>query len=444
MNYRLGISALLPALLLGAAAPAAHAQRPPAQASASSSLGWAATPEEVGFDRERLKRLDDYLQQSISDGKFAGATTLLARHGKIVAFNTYGRKSIGGQPVARETIFRIYSMTKPVTGVALMMLFEEGKFRLEDPISMHIPELKALKVVTGFDAEGRPVLEPAKRPPTIRELMSHSAGFGYGLSPDLPADRLYRENGALNATSMRQFIERTSQLPLLFQPGSSFQYSLSVDIQGYLVEKLSGQPFGRFLEQRIFQPLGMKDTGFHLRKEQLPRLAGLYVAGKNGDIEEARQVFGWPMRDPAQPPGFESGGAGLFSTTMDYARFAQMLLNGGELDGARLLSPASVELMASNALPDDVLAKGAGGFNRARGFGLNFEVLTDPAGAGSIAGKGTYRWGGAAGTWFWVDPTNDVIFVGMVQRLDYRQPDHPNNMSRTLTYQALTRPEAGR
>ncbi|HEX8669445.1 MAG TPA: serine hydrolase domain-containing protein [Allosphingosinicella sp.] len=444
MPYGLKIGALLPALLLGVVSPAASREAPSARPAAPHALVPAASPEEVGFDRTRLKRLDDFIARSVVDGKFAGATTLLARHGRIVSFATYGRKTAGGEPIARDTIFRIYSMTKPVTGVALMMLFEEGRFRLDDPVTLYIPEFKALKVMTGVDAAGRPVIEDMKRPPTMRELMSHTAGFGYGLSPDTPADRIYRENGALNAAGMEQFIKRASQLPLLFQPGTSFQYSLSVDIQGYLVEKLSGQPFGQFLEERIFRPLGMKDTGFSLRRDQLPRLAGLYVGGKNGGLEEAREVFGWPRPDPGRPPTFESGGAGLFSTTMDYARFAQMLLNGGELDGVRILSPATVALMATNALPDEVLKAGAGGFGRARGFGLNVDVLTDPAAAGSLAGKGTYSWGGAAGTWFWIDPANDLIFVGMVQRLDYWQADHPNNMSRTLTYQALTRPDPGR
>ena len=436
MKNRLAFAALLPALLL--LAPAAPAEAPAAaRASAPRTLSFAARPEEVGFDSVRLKRLRDYVAATVAEGKLAGATTLVARKGKIVAFDTYGRRTVGGAPVTRDTIFRIYSMTKPVTGVALMMLLEEGRFRLDDPVTMHIPEFRDLKVATSFDAEGKPVLEEMKRPPTIRELMSHSAGFGYGLGAGSPADNLYREIDPLNAPSMADFADRSARLPLLFQPGARYQYSLSVDIQGYLVEKLSGRKFGRFLEERIFRPLRMKDTGFHLRRDQLPRLAGLYVGGAGGALEETRSVFGWPLADALQPPGFESGGAGLFSTTMDYARFCQMLLNGGELDGARLLSPASVDLMSSNALSEELARAG---FGRGRGFGLNFEVLTDPAAAGSLAGKGSYRWGGAAGTWFWIDPANELFVVGMVQRLDYWKPEHPNNMSTTLTDQALTRP----
>jgi CubicO group peptidase (beta-lactamase class C family) len=441
MIVRRAARALLPVLLLGLAAPAALGQQAPrAAAPAPADLPAAAAPAAVGFDAARLQRLDAYMEKSVADGTFSGATTLLARHGKVVAFDTYGRRAPGGAPMTRDTIFRIYSMTKPVTGAALMMLFEEGRFRLEDPVTMHIPELEGLKVATGWDAAGNPVLEDAKRPPTMRELMSHTAGFGYGLSAGSPADKLYRSVDPLNAPDMRGFIERTAKLPLLFQPGTSYNYSLSVDIQGYLVEKLSGMPFGRFLEERIFRPLGMKDTAFHLRPDQLPRLAGLHV-GAGGGLQQTTQVFGWPLPDPSKHPGFEPGGHGLFSTTMDYARFCQMLLNGGELGGVRLLAPATVKLMATNAIPDDVLARGAGGFGRARGFGLNFEVLADPAAAGRLAGKGTYRWGGAAGTWFWIDPEHDVIFVGMVQRLDYWKPEHPREMTSTLTYQALTRPE---
>ncbi|MEO7189052.1 MAG: serine hydrolase domain-containing protein [Sphingomicrobium sp.] len=401
----------------------------------------ASRPEDAGFDSQRLKRLDEHVARFVASGKVAGVATLLARHGKIVQFRTYGNQAIGGAPMREDTIFRIYSMTKPITGVAMMMLFEEGKFRLDDPVTKWLPELKNLKVMTGTDSAGQPILEEMKKPPTMRQLMSHTSGFGYGLSPDSPADRLYRSVEVMNSNSMEQFIERVAKLPLLYQPGTSFQYSLSVDIQGALVERLSGQTLGAFFKQRIFAPLKMKDTAFDVPREKLPRLAGLYMGIKDNKLQDATTVFGYPRPDPSAPPGFESGGAGLYSTTMDYARFAQMLLNGGELDGVRLLAPATVNLIASNHEPKDVLAKGAGGFNEDKSYGLNVEVLHNPAAAGSLAGKGTFSWGGAAGTWFWVDPANDVIFVGMVQRFDYWEPDHPNNAARNLVYQALTRPE---
>ena len=221
MKNRLAFAALLPALLL--VAPAAPAEAPSARVFAPRTLSFAGRPEEVGFDSKRLQRLGDYVEKTVADGKLAGATVLVARKGKIVAFDTYGRRTVGGAPVTRDTIFRIYSMTKPVTGVALMMLLEEGKFRLDDPVTMHIPEFRDLKVATGFDPEGRPILEEMKRPPTIRELMSHSAGFGYGLSAGSPADDLYRRIDPLNAGSMAEFAERTARVPLLFQPGTRYQ-----------------------------------------------------------------------------------------------------------------------------------------------------------------------------------------------------------------------------
>jgi len=423
------------------ASPAVEAHpKPPVEQFTPRPLTLATSPEEVGFDSQRLKRLDDYVRRYVADDKLAGMTTLLARKGKIVQFNAYGQQALGGPAMRGDTIFRIYSMTKPITGVALMMLFEEGKFRLDDPISMHMPEFAKLKVITGWDAAGKPVLEDAKRPPTIRELMSHSAGYGYGLSADTPADKIYRANAALIAPSMDEFVRRASRLPLIFQPGTDYNYSLSVDIQGALVERLSGQRFGDFLERRIFRPLRMTDTAFFVPREKLGRLAGFYNGVKDGRLQPATTVFGWPKPDPTLRPGFESGGAGLYSTTMDYARFCQMLLNGGELDGVRLLSPASVALMSANHLPDEVVAKGAGGFSKARGFGLDFEVANDPVALGSLGGRGTYRWGGAAGTWFWIDPENEVIFVGMVQRFDLWTPDHPNRMTPNLVYQALVRP----
>lgn len=438
MLKRLAAAALLCGTLLPS--PGLAHPEPAVSQFTPRPLSFASRPEEVGFDSERLKRLDSYVRGYVADDKLAGMTTLLARKGKIVQFNTYGHQALGGAPMRRDTIFRIYSMTKPITGVALLMLLEEGRFRLDDPISMHLPEFKALKVIAGWDSEGKPILEDAKRSPTIRELMNHSAGYGYGLSADSPTDRLYRANGALQAASMADFIARASKLPLMFQPGTSYNYSLSVDIQGALVERLSGQPFGAFLEQRIFRPLRMDDTGFHVPRARLGRLAGFYNGVKNGRLQPATTVFGWPAPNAEAPPAFESGGAGLYSTTMDYARFAQMLLNGGELEGERILSPASVLLMSSNHLADEILSKRAGGFGNGRGFGLDVEVHDDPVALGGLEGRGTYRWGGAAGTWFWIDPANEVIFVGMVQRFDLWTPDHPNRMTPNLVYQALVRP----
>jgi CubicO group peptidase (beta-lactamase class C family) len=237
-----------------------------------------------------------------------------------------------------------------------------------------------------------------------------------------------------------------AEIPLVYQPGTSWRYSSAVDIQGYIVEKLSGQKFSDFLRERIFVPLKMKDTAFYVTPDKARRLAAVYVGDKDtGKISEAIELFGNKMPTYLEPPAMESGGGGLTSTTMDYARFAQMIANKGVLDGVRLLSPASVELMGTNAIPKSVLVNtnGTSGarFNEAVGFGLDFMVVNEPRVAGTLEGKGSMSWGGAAGTWFWVDPTNDVIFVGMIQRMGGTGGDDLGTMARTLTYQALIHPE---
>jgi CubicO group peptidase (beta-lactamase class C family) len=419
---------------------------------AGGDLTQMTTPEAVGFDAGRLQRLDDYMAKVVSDGRVAGMTTLLARHGKIVEFKTYGKTSLAtGQAMPKDEIFRIYSMSKPLTGVAMMILFEQGKWRLDDPVTRYVPEFRNLKVMVADDGDGHITrVEDMKRPPTMREIMSHTAGFGYGLGDRHPVDKLYREKKVLSATGLHEMIERTATIPLMFQPGTNWSYSSAVDIQGYIVEKLSGKPFGQFLQQNVFGPLGMKDTGFYTGPEKAKRLAAVYVAEvvnkrPTGKIVEADDLFGNKMPDYSKPPAMESGGGGLVSTTMDYARFCQMMLNKGELDGVRVLSPASIELMDTNVIPKDVLlnTNGTTGirFNEAVGFGLDFQVDKDPRAAGSLEGKNTMSWGGAAGTWFWIDPTNDVLFVGMIQRMGGSGGDDLGTMARTLTYQALLHPE---
>jgi CubicO group peptidase (beta-lactamase class C family) len=419
-------------------------------APAVSPLPLASSPEAVGFSSARLQRLDAAMAQPVSDGRVVGLQYLLARHGRIVATNSYGKMSLAsGQPMQRNAIFRIFSMTKPITGVAMMILFEEGKWRLDDPVTKFLPELKDLKVWKGVDAQGKPILEPVKRPPTMRELMSHTAGFGYGLSDQDPVDKMFQDEGVLTSNGLAEMTGKVAGIPLLFQPGEGWSYSVAADLQGAIIERLSGQTFGQFMHSRIFTPLGMRDTGFVLPADQASRLAAAYYAdSKTGQLLEAtttsdvRQIsLQRAMRDYSMPPTVESGGSGLVSTTADYARFEQMLANGGELDGVRILSPASVELMRTNVIPQTVLSSsGARGdpFNEAIGFGLDFQVVNDPRKAGSLVGKDTMSWGGAAGTWFWIDPTNDVIFVGMVQR--FGGLDDLAELSQTLVYQALVDP----
>jgi len=418
-----------------------------APTKADASLVAAKSPAAEGFDADRLKLLDDYMASVVAEGRVAGMTTLLARHGKIVEFKTYGKASLAtGAPMTKDAIFRVYSMSKPLTGVGMMILFEEGKWRLDDPITRYVPEFKNLKVMTGVDKDGNITTEEMKRPPTMRELMSHTAGFGYGLGDTHPVDKLYRKKGVLASHGLQEMIDRTATIPLMYQPGTDWSYSSAVDIQGYIIEKLSGQTLGQFLDERVFKPLKMKDTGFQTRPGAGGRLAANYVFDKQaGKIVEANELFGNKMPDYTKPPQMESGGGGLVSTTIDYARFCQMMLNKGELDGVRILAPSSIELMDTNVVPHSVLinTNGTSGarFNEAVGFGLDFMVVKDPRAAGLNEGKDTMSWGGAAGTWFWIDPTNDVLFVGMIQRMGGTGGDDLGGQARTLTYQALTHPE---
>ena len=419
----------------------------PARAATSAALSPASNPESLGFDSQRLARLDTYMAKAVGDRRVAGMVTLLARHGQVVSEKTYGVRSLStGAPMSADTIFRLYSMSKPITGVAMMILFEEGKWRLDDPITRYVPEFRNLRVMTGRAADGRLLTEDVRRPATMRELMSHTAGFGYGLGDQHPVDKLYREKGVLSANGLADMIKRTAEIPLMYQPGTQWSYSSAVDIQGYIVEKLSGQKFGEFLQERIFKPLKMTDTAFYVPRENASRLAAVYVGNaKSGTIEEAKELFGMAMPTYLEAPSMESGGGGLVGTTGDYARFAQMVANKGELDGARILSPASIEMMGTNMLPRTVLARGDGlpglRFDEATGFGLDFQVITEPRVAGTLEGKGSMSWAGAAGTWFWVDPTNDVIFVGMIQRMGDTGGEPLAAMARTFTYQALTHPE---
>jgi CubicO group peptidase (beta-lactamase class C family) len=418
----------------------AQAAKQPHSAAASNEIP-ETKPELVGFSAERLLRLDAAMKSLVDTKKLAGLVTVLARHGKIVEEKTYGYADVADQkPMQKDTIVRIFSMTKPITGIAMMMLYEEGKWKPSDPIARYIPEFRDLKVFSGVDKDGKPNLDKPAHAPTMGELMSHSAGFTYGYFGATPVDKMYQEAQLLNAPTLQEFIDRVAKLPLLYQPGEGWVYSVSVDIQGYLVEKLSGKPFADFLRERIFLPLGMKDTGFFVPQDKLARVASIY----QGDAAAASAM----PKDPgiSQPPGMPSGGGGLYSTAGDYLRFAQMVSNGGELNGVRLLAPSSIELMRTNHISDEVknarkFGIGLYQMQPGLGFGYDFAILEDPLKLGSTAGKGTFLWDGVAGTWFWIDPANDVVFVGIVQRW-LMAPGAPDveNLSRALTYQALTNP----
>jgi CubicO group peptidase (beta-lactamase class C family) len=406
------------------AAPAKAAAKPTAKNASGAAELPEVKPEAVGFSSERLTRLESAMQTAIDQKQLAGGVTLLARHGKIAEFKAYGQRDLAaGKPTEKDTIFRIFSMTKPVTSSAMMILYEEGKWSPQDPISKYIPEFAHLKVFKEIDASGKMMTEDPVHAPTMRELMTHTAGFSYG-GGTTPADKMYGEKGVLHSASLQEMIEKVAAIPLLYQPGTRWVYSVSVDIQGYIVEKLSGKSLPDFMREKIFQPLGMRDTGFYVPAEKTDRFAALYRwdQEKNALVPSSSAL----VLDYSKQPTMASGGGGLVSTARDYSRFAQMLLDGGQLGtsaaGVRILGPETVKLMSANHLPPqlmgtDVGARFWGNIRYGFGYGYDFGVFVDPGLADSPVGKGTFMWDGAAGTWFWIDPVNDIVFVGMVQRM---------------------------
>ena len=404
-------------------------------------------PETVGFSSERLERLHTLMQQAVDQKQIAGIVTILARHGKVVDYRTYGYRDLASRsPMTKDAIFRDFSMTKPVTGVAMMILYEEGKWLPSDPISKFIPEFAHLKVYKGTGADGKMVLVDPDHPPTMRELMTHTAGFTYGLFGDTPVDAMYREQRVLGSKNLQEFIDKLAKIPLLYQPGKGWTYSVSMDIQGYIVEKLTGEKLPDFYREHIFSPLGMKDADFYVPSDKRSRFVTLYQnpPGPDGDLVAAQRGPGGGLSEYGAEPTMPSGGGGMVSTAEDYYRFAEMLADGGELNGVRILAPATVKLMSSNHVPQDLLTGhygiGAQQLRPGFGYGYNCAVVFDPLEANLPDGKGTFFWDGAAGTWFWIDPTNDVVFVGMIQRL--LGPASPNleYESRAVVYQALVDP----
>lgn len=415
--------------------------------------------QDLGFSKARLAKLTDFMNAEVQRGSMVGGMGLIARHGHIVYFQTYGMADReAGRPMEDDAILRIYSMTKPITGVALMMLFEEGAFKLSDPVAMYLPELANLRVAlstadTGSTSDGiitrshgqtDPRLigqtrQPARQP-TIRDLMLHTAGFTYGVFGDTEVDRLYNQLRAKGDMSLEQYVIELGKLPLQYDPGTQWHYSISVDIQGRLIEVLSGMRFSDFLQQRIFTPLDMPDTGFVVPETKRPRLAQLYKPKGNGGADFLSGTLSPELEvaDPWISAGylglrkFESGGAGLVSTMRDYLRFTQMLLNEGELDGTRILAPKTIQLMTANHVGHLPVPYGIQGY----GYGLGFGIHVDPGALGIIGSPGEYSWGGAAGTRFWVDPVEGVIGIFMTQSL-------PNEMRladnfKALTYAAMT------
>ena len=378
----------------------------------------------AGFSEQGIDALDAAMAKIVADQDVAGMVWLLARNGEVATFETAGLARVDDQaPMTMDSLFRIYSMTKPVTGVALMMLHEQGLWEFDDPVSKHAPELAGLQIMSSYDEDGNMELVSPTREPTMRELLNHSAGYGYGLSGNDPVNTAFRDLGVLASEDLDDLIAKVSEIPLLFEPGERWSYSISVDIQGYIVQRLSGMRFGDFLEQNIFAPLAMGDTRFFVKAEDVDRFAEVH----NWDSERNRLVQRPHRSDRPSyldPERLESGGGGLVSSTHDYARFLQMLVNEGELEGERLLTPESIRIMRTNSLRDELNLRGSltSEGQPGQGFGVDFAVITDPEKAGSRNSPGTYYWGGAAGTWFWVDPVEDMFWLGMIQAQGATRP----------------------
>jgi CubicO group peptidase (beta-lactamase class C family) len=438
-------TALLAATLLSLHGAVAETAAPVADPMALSLP--TATPEAEGFDPAKLAALTKAMHGAVDDGKLAGIQTLLARHGKVVLFDNYG-KATPAKPMSADTIFRMYSQTKPTIAVAMMILWDQGKWSLDDPITKFIPEFANLKVVSDPNSKEPSPLQDMQHVPTMRELMTHSAGFGYGLANDNYVDWQFQKQSVLGSDGLKAMIDKIATIPLRFQPGTRWSYSASVDIQGYIIEKLSGMRLADFMKKNIYDPLKMNDTGFYVPADKVSRLASVYFSTPTGAMIEITPAMSDRLQDFTKVPPMDSGGGGSLSTANDYARFCQMILNGGELDGARVLSPAAIKILESDQLPKTVVPVESrvdrnpiGG--DVLGFSLNMAIVKSQAKPGEGAAAGAIWWGGAAGTWFWIDPKNDLFFLGNIQHFggDMTGQDRISVTSQGLVYPALTHPE---
>ncbi len=381
-------------------------------------------PAEVGLDETRLGRLAGFLADRVSAGAIPGWSLAIGRRGALAHVSSWGHRDLERSlPIQDDTLFRIYSMTKPVTAVAAMMLHERGEFQLDDPVSAYIPSFEQVRVFDRLLPDGDLVTVPADRPVTIRHLLTHTAGLTYGFHHSHPVDSMYRDAGheleAPSGLSLADACDVWAGLPLLFQPGSEWNYSVGTDVLGRVVEVMTGQCLGAFLHQEVFEPLGMSDTAFRVQESDRGRLAALYVADPTAGLVRNDTIGGAVLR--ADRAHF--GGGGLVSTTHDYYRFATMLANGGVLDSERLLSPRTVDLMTANHLPGGADLEQFGRPMKTEsptagvGQGLGVSVVLDPIRSRVPSGVGEFGWGGAASTVFWVDPELEMVVVFMTQVL---------------------------
>jgi len=400
-------------------------------------------PEEVGLSSSRLARIGDHMKRYIDAGKIAGTLTLVARRGQVAYLEPLGHLEIERRrPVTADAVWRIYSMTKPITSVGLMMLYEEGCFQLDDPVHRFIPSWQNLRVFVGGNY---PTFKtaPVERPMTVRDLLSHTSGLTYGFMERTNVDAAYRKLGVADQTrsgyTLQDMVETLAELPLEFSPGTRWNYSVATDVIGHLIEVISGQRLDAYLRGRILDPLGMRDTGFVLEDEQVARFAANYERQGDGSLK----MIDNPEQSSYRKRSFFSGGGGLLSTAPDYFRFTSMMQNMGELDGIRLLGRKTVELMTMNHLPggqDLTDLAQAGMFTETAyagvGFGLGFSVAQSPARAQILGSAGEFAWGGAASTAFWIDPAEDLIVIFMTQLMP--SSSYPLRRElRVLTYASL-------
>jgi CubicO group peptidase (beta-lactamase class C family) len=400
------------------------------------------SPEQVGLSAQRLDRVRKWMHGWIDSGRLAGMVTVIMRRGELAFAEVAGKADVErNKPMRADTIFRIYSMTKPLTSTAIMMLYEEGRFQLDDPISKFIPAFAHTRVYAG-GSRGKIDSVPAEREITFRDLLSHTSGLTYGFMESNPVDALYRSKTAgidfqMGTTSLKDIVERLATFPLIAQPGKAWNYSVATDVLGYLVEVISGQPFQTYLKEKVLEPLGMVDTDFHVPAAKHDRFAANYQPGKDGKLE---LIDDPPKSRYLAPRSVNSGGGGLVATAADYLRFCKFMLNKGELDGTRLLGRKTVELMTMNHLKGDMADMGMPRFSESTyygiGFGLGFSVTLDPAKAQIVGSPGEYAWGGAASTAFWCDPAEDMAVVMLTQLMP--SSTYPLRRElRVLSYQAI-------
>ncbi len=403
----------------------------------------AAAAHALGFDPDRLERVGRLIETYVDDGRFPCGVVQVSRRGEVAYRHAYGHRDVeSAAPIAYDSVFRLYSMTKPITSIALMQLYEQGRCLLEDPVERYIESFADARVWTGGSQQA-PQTRPVANPMTIHQVLTHTSGLTYGFFWQHPVDAMYRDRDLGNFSvpdySLAEGMDRLAEVPLLFEPGTAWNYSMSTDVCGRLVEVISGQPLDVYLRDNIFDPLGMADTGFSVRADAVERLTSNYMNLGDGALS---RIDSAATSSYLHPPPFLSGGGGLVGTLDDYQRFCDMLLDGGARDGVRIIGRKTLEFMASNHLPGGVTLNelGQSTFSETAmdgmGFGLGFSVLVDPAANTAVSSAGEFAWGGAASTAFWIDPAEELTVVYLTQFL----PSNTYPIRRQLkaaVYQAL-------